>query len=89
MNEEDLSSSEPLHVIELTTPLSDGCIPLRSIEIIQFLNEEGQEGVAVRWQGTGNIVAELGMIEYAKQVLVDDRFYSQCSSDEEKDSDDQ
>lgn len=60
--------------IEHTVQLEDGCIPIRSIEIVQFLNPEGEEGIAVRWQGSSNIVVELGMLDYARIILTLERF---------------
>lgn len=52
--------------IESTVDLGEGAILIRSIEIVQYMTPEGHLANYVRWQGTGDIVAELGMLEYAK-----------------------
>lgn len=52
--------------IETTATLPEGAIPVRAIEVVQYLHPEGGMAHYVRWQGTGDIVAELGMLEYAK-----------------------
>lgn len=57
--------------IETTIELPPGCLALRSIEVMQFLDENGKVACYVRWQGTGDIVAELGMLEYAKNTMID------------------
>ena len=67
-----MDTGEP--VIDVTMPVPEGAIILRAMEIVQYLNADGQEVVAARWQGTGNVVAELGMLEYAKQELIGARF---------------
>lgn len=54
-------------------PIPPACIPIRSIEVVMYLDERGAENVGVRWQGTNNIVAELGMLEYSKQIITEDR----------------
>lgn len=59
--------------LQIISSIPDGCIPLRSIEIVQFLNPEGEETALVHWQGPANIVAELGMIEYAKFIIASER----------------
>lgn len=59
--------------VETLAELPEGCIPVRVMEVCQYLNPEGKEGIAVRWQGTPNIVTELGMLEYAKLVIIEER----------------
>lgn len=61
--------------VETCMVVPEGSIVLRSIEVVQFLAPDGQEVVSARWQGPGNVVAELGMMEYAKQELIMARFH--------------
>jgi hypothetical protein len=57
-------------IISTGHDLPDGSIPIRAIEIVMFLNPSGSESAALRYQGTPNIVAELGMVEYAKGLII-------------------
>jgi hypothetical protein len=61
----------------------EGSIPLRALEVVQFLAPDGQEVVSARWQGTGNVVAELGMVEYAKAELILARFHLAEDTDDD------
>jgi hypothetical protein len=60
--------------IDIALPLPEGSIVLRAVEVVQFLHPDGTEGIACRWQGTGNVIAELGMCEYAKMELANVRW---------------
>lgn len=71
-----MSSTEREHrkvVLSEGFPIHTDCIPVRSIEVVTFLNNEGAEEIGVRWQGSNNLVAELGMLEYAKLIIAEDR----------------
>lgn len=52
--------------VETSVELEEGAIVIRAIEIVQYMTADGNLANYVRWQGTGDIVAELGMLEYAK-----------------------
>jgi hypothetical protein len=67
------SSSEEVERIEYSLPLAPECIPVRAVEIVVYLNEEGVEEIGCRWQGSKNPVLELGMVEYAKMMILAER----------------
>lgn len=71
--------------IETCMDVPEGSIPLRALEVVQFLAPDGQEVVSARWQGSGNVVAELGMVEYAKAELILARFHLAEDTDDDSD----
>lgn len=77
-----MSRSEPIEQIEHSLPIEDGCIPIKAVEVVVFLDENGDEGIGVRWQGTKNIVLELGMVEYAKKMIDDEHRRDRNSDDD-------
>lgn len=58
--------------IAVAMDLPAGSYVVRAIEVVQVIDSTGKEAIACRWQssGSGNVVAELGMLEYAKQELI-------------------
>jgi hypothetical protein len=54
-------------------PIPDNSIPVRSIEVVVYLDENGDENAGVRWQGSNNLLVELGMLEYAKLIIAEER----------------
>jgi hypothetical protein len=68
-----MSDTEDKVVLSPGFPIDPDCIPVRSIEVVTFLNPDGKEEIGVRWQGSNNLVAELGMLEYAKLIITDER----------------
>lgn len=59
--------------IEFFSELPEGSFPTCAIEIVQFLDPDGAEKCAVRIQTSGrsNVLAQLGMLEYAKPVVLE------------------
>lgn len=54
--------------------LPEGCVVLRACEVVQVLMPDGNEVAFARWQGTPNVIAELGMVDYAKAEVIIARF---------------
>lgn len=69
--------------IKVAQELEPGSLVIRAVEIVHYLHPSGEELVCARWQGDGNVVAEFGMIEYAKQELALARFRLSEDDDEE------
>lgn len=51
--------------------LDEGDIPVRVIEVVQFMNTAGQMENGVRWAGSRDVPAFLGMLEYGKFQIWD------------------
>lgn len=66
---EDANTDPGNGSVETSVELEDGSIVIRAIEVVQYMTPEGNLANYVRWQGTGDIVAELGMLEYAKMQI--------------------
>ena len=73
-------SDDGLQVAQVLEP---GSVVVRAVEIVQYLHPDGQELIACRWQGDGNVLVEFGMLEYAKQELALARFRLAEDDDEE------
>ena len=71
--------------IEVTSAIPENAMVLRAFEVVLYLDpESGLEVAAVRWQGAPNLIQELGMIEYAKRVITDERYSHTCEHDDEQ-----
>lgn len=67
-----MSSEHKTVTISEGHELPEGSIPIRALELVLFLNGDGKESVAMRYQGSPNIIADLGMVEYAKGLIISD-----------------
>lgn len=63
----------PDRVIKTYAELPEGAIPVKIIEVIKYVNPEGKMAHYVSWQGAGDVVEELGMLEFAKLTLYENK----------------
>lgn len=60
--------------IEVCQDIPAGSVVLRAVEVVQIIGPDGQAVALCRWQGSPDVIAELGMIEYAKMEATVSRF---------------